>query len=95
MEIKDENFLKAHREGCSDVKRVLETLAPDLFEVKFPAFAKGNPSGAIYLFVSANKHIRLTNPTIVGTSANGEIGEIRSEMTYASQYKIKGIKEVE
>ena len=31
-----ENLIKAHKEGCEDVKKVLETLAPELFDKPFP-----------------------------------------------------------
>lgn len=40
IQIEEENFLKAHREGCSDVKKVLENLKPELFERKLPCLAK-------------------------------------------------------
>jgi hypothetical protein len=34
MEIKKEDVLKAHENGCPDVKNVLEVLFPKVFEVK-------------------------------------------------------------
>lgn len=35
MEIKKENVLKAHENGCEDVRKVLESLFPDVFEDKY------------------------------------------------------------
>ena len=31
IKLKEENILKAHKEGCSDVKKVIENLVPELF----------------------------------------------------------------
>jgi hypothetical protein len=86
-----ENIKKAHSEGCSDVRRVLETIAPEVFKTKFPCFAKGNPSTAIYLFLSEDQAIRLTEGSR-GSGVAGVIGE-RTHLSYSGQIPIKGIME--
>jgi hypothetical protein len=52
IKINEENFLKAHKEGCSDVKKVLETLAPELFKSKYPRMIQYQGSGQVILQVA-------------------------------------------
>lgn len=40
--LQTENILKAHEEGCEDVKKVLETLHPELFKEEIHPLFEGN-----------------------------------------------------
>jgi hypothetical protein len=92
IQITEENFKKAHAEGCADVKQVLETLAPEQFGSKFPYFTKGPLSDAIYLQINQNQAIRLTDGRLPD-DAVGKIGEIIKYIPGNNPIIIKGIKE--
>ena len=89
-----ENMKKAHAEGCGDVKKVLETLAPDVFATKFPCFAQGAVTRAIYLFLSEREHIRLTDGDDEHMQWTSKIGEVGHSNNYSDQHPIKGIREI-
>ena len=90
IKISEENFKKAHAEGCSDVKRVLETLAPDLFvePIKYPCFGK-YLDGEVVLFTERHKGVSVIQ------------GDLSRVLGYESHTwgdnwtPIKGIKEIE
>ena len=93
--ITEENFKKAHKQGSAETKKTLENLAPEVFKSKFPAWAKGDPSGCLYLFLDECTAIMVTEPD--GRSkGSGKIGEIiHDKVHYSSQIPIKGIREIE
>jgi hypothetical protein len=55
IEILEENFLKAHREGCSEVKKALETLAPGVFKTKYPCLKVYNAAPRLVVLFTGPK----------------------------------------
>ena len=94
IKIQEENLMKAYNEGCNDVKKVLRTLAPDVFAVKFPCFVKGNYTEALYLFLSEYESIRLNNGVAKDwDNSRYPIGVVITSLKCSDQIPIKGIKE--
>ena len=94
IKIQEENLRKAHSEGCSDVKRVLETLAPEVFQEKYPCLKKyqcrdSMHSGLIVLFESPR-----TGYVVKSVNCIDPLG--RHSCTWVEEYfhPIKGIQEV-
>lgn len=85
IEITEENLRKAHKEGCSDVKRVLETLAPEVFEKKYPYIGKSK-MGNIVLFIGKDEGYALNNN-------NYYVGEYLSTFAENHFTKIAEVKE--
>lgn len=89
IQIEKDNFLKAHREGCLDVKKGLETLCPKVFEQKFPCLMKSDNAIILALNKEGNN---LRGYWLTGYQ--WDLGHY-SEMWVASEFTpIQGIKEI-
>ena len=70
VQIEEENVRKAYKEGCSDVKKVLETLFPEIVKNKYPCFIKVKEEfkadGGTILFVESESH----NPIVIIPNKN-------------------------
>jgi hypothetical protein len=62
IKITKENLLRAHKEGCNDVKKVLETLVPEVFkkEIVFPCYAYNVCTEQYYIFRDETHCIRIS-----------------------------------
>lgn len=52
--LKAENIRKAHAQGCRDVKKVLETLCPEVFGRTIPGIYKNYTTGLIVYIASVD-----------------------------------------
>lgn len=70
IQIEKDNIRKAYEDGCSDVKKVLETLFPEVFKTKYPCFIKVKEEfkkdGGTILFVESEVH----NPIVIRPNKN-------------------------
>jgi hypothetical protein len=94
--LKEENVRKAHAQGCRDVKKVLETLCPEVFKSEYPCLkqyidSSGKDNGMIVLFTSPKSGI------VVKEIEGGlwSLGESRINFWSEHNYRpIKGIQEI-
>jgi len=89
IKIQEENFLKAYREGCSDVKKVLENLAPELFTSEYPCLKKWKYSNLVVLFTQKKTGYAVT------TGGPDKIGDFNEDWVEDDFSPIKGLREIE
>lgn len=85
--IKEEEIRKTYELGNEDVKEALKSLFPEIVKSKFPCYAKGMSSGALYLFTSEYDCVCIKGNDNVGL---GWIGGL----TYSHHIPVKDITEV-
>ena len=95
--ITEENFKRAHSEGSAEIKKVLENLAPEVFEKTYPCLKKlltcGNAKGTVVLFTEPGYGIVVISN---GFYPLGHQSVDWTESRFPGQWKlIKGIKEIE
>ena len=73
--IKEEDIKKAYEEGSSEIKKMFETLIPDLFKVKFPCVMK-NPKNGLIVYMIKESNTR-------GTEGCGYVLDPGKECYYA------------
>jgi hypothetical protein len=84
---KEEEIRKTYELGSEDVKEALKSLFPEIVKSKFPCYAKGMSSGALYLFTSEYDCICIKGNDNVGL---GWIGGL----TYSHHIPVKDITEI-
>jgi len=94
LQFKKSDFIKAHAEGCTETKKVLENLAPEVFKVKYPCFKRynnkaSNAHGLVVLFEKQNCG------RVVVPSPTDELGKYSTDWSEWNFVPIKGVKEID
>lgn len=84
---KEEEIRKTYELGTEDVKYVLKSLFPEIIKPKFPCYAKGVSSGALYLFTSEH------NCICIKGNGNVDLGW-KGGLTYSYHIPVKDITEI-
>ena len=84
---KEEEIRKTYELGSEEVKEALKSLFPEIVKSKFPCYAKGEMTGALYLFTSEYDCICIKG------NDNVRLGRIGG-LTYSHHIPVKDITEV-
>jgi len=87
--ISEENLRKAYNEGSHEIKKVFETLIPDLFKVKFPCVMINPRTGLIvYMIKESDKCKEEGCGYVLDTGKEGYQKHKYSETWYLNAFMI-------